>query len=649
MFYLSSFTSFNSGDARPDPGAADRQQDTVPASRYSRPMPTPQADSLLSPCVLVVKTPVASRERVAERLGSTGRRLTGQVENAAREQERTLATLQEALARLGVTPAMVSVDAIDARARRALAAARLVISVGGDGTLLTASHWITGAALLGVEERMLAICDRPALSGRPSTPAPPASRSISSGTAAARRRGGQPPLPRASRSVRTRPRARRPAPHRGVPRRLASRSAGSSQRPARWRRPFDGCSPASRVSRFAPHTGKTRHATYAAVATRSSRALPAGPRGRTPAARCSGSGRRPSARGGAGEEAGQGVQRAAVEPVHRLLDVEHRPELPAVRAENARRRRARRPRTCGPPRPPRSSRPPPCRSRARCGCPRRSAAGSGRRGRRRRTRRPRSPGACGGGSSCPGSRSARACDVLDQPHRRLLDVVVRVERADADAHLVAAPGTTSRSRRRRSAGRSTARGRRRRPPGAPPARARARASGGWTFRPAPSTRRQPSASTISGAAHVAAVGVHRPRPVRPSTFAVSNSASPACSHSSAHSCAVVERRERPTAAASAPLDRRGVCTTQRVERLPDRAPPDPGCAATRSARRTPRSGARRSRSGRAPARARRVARSSRATARPANEAPQIRTSVDRRPCEAESRCGAALRGSYRHG
>lgn len=85
-------------------------------------MPTPRADSLLSPCVLVVKTPVASRERIAERLGSTGRRLVGQVENAAREQERTLDTLQEALARLGVTPVTVSVDAIDARARRAPAA-----------------------------------------------------------------------------------------------------------------------------------------------------------------------------------------------------------------------------------------------------------------------------------------------------------------------------------------------------------------------------------------------------------------------------------------------------------------------------------------------------------------------------------------------
>jgi NAD+ kinase len=98
----------------------------------------------------VVKTPVASRKRVADRLARTGRRLAGQVEDAAREQELTVATLQDALAHLGVTPVTVSVDALDARARRALASARLVISVGGDGTLLATSHWVSGASLLGV-------------------------------------------------------------------------------------------------------------------------------------------------------------------------------------------------------------------------------------------------------------------------------------------------------------------------------------------------------------------------------------------------------------------------------------------------------------------------------------------------------------------
>ena len=113
-------------------------------------MPSRPTDIPLSPCVLVVKTPVASRKRVADRLVRTGQRLAGSVADAAREQERTLATLYEALARLDVSPLTVSVDSIDAKARKAIARARLVITVGGDGTLLTTSHWVTGGLLLGV-------------------------------------------------------------------------------------------------------------------------------------------------------------------------------------------------------------------------------------------------------------------------------------------------------------------------------------------------------------------------------------------------------------------------------------------------------------------------------------------------------------------
>jgi NAD+ kinase len=116
-------------------------------------MPTSRADPAatpLSPCVLVVKTPVASRKPVADRLASTGQRLAGQVEEAAREQEATLAAVQEALDHLGVAPVTVSADALDAGAQQALSSARLVVTVGGDGTLLAASHWVTGGALLGV-------------------------------------------------------------------------------------------------------------------------------------------------------------------------------------------------------------------------------------------------------------------------------------------------------------------------------------------------------------------------------------------------------------------------------------------------------------------------------------------------------------------
>lgn len=113
-------------------------------------MPTRHIVHPLAPCVLVVKTPVATRQPVADRLARTGRRLAGQVAAAAREQESTLATLLETLSRLNVAPVTFSADALDARARRMIASARFVITVGGDGTLLATSHWVTGAALLGV-------------------------------------------------------------------------------------------------------------------------------------------------------------------------------------------------------------------------------------------------------------------------------------------------------------------------------------------------------------------------------------------------------------------------------------------------------------------------------------------------------------------
>jgi NAD+ kinase len=113
-------------------------------------VPAQQIDDPFSPCVVVVKTPVASRKAVADRLARTGRRLAGNVAAAAVEQERTLTTLLETLSHLGVAPETISVDGLDARARRTIASARFVITVGGDGTLLAASHWVTGAMMLGV-------------------------------------------------------------------------------------------------------------------------------------------------------------------------------------------------------------------------------------------------------------------------------------------------------------------------------------------------------------------------------------------------------------------------------------------------------------------------------------------------------------------
>lgn len=113
-------------------------------------MPDSHTPIPLSPCVLVIKTPVADRGWMAGRIGHATPGLAGQVTAAADEQERTLQTVGETLAGYGVEPLRVSADALDRKAGKALAAARLVITVGGDGTLLSASQWVTGARLLGV-------------------------------------------------------------------------------------------------------------------------------------------------------------------------------------------------------------------------------------------------------------------------------------------------------------------------------------------------------------------------------------------------------------------------------------------------------------------------------------------------------------------
>jgi NAD+ kinase len=104
----------------------------------------------LSPCVVVVKTPVLSRSGEAARLAQAGQASAKHLVTAAQTHERTLATVVATLAERGIACRQVRVEAIGAAARRAITAARLVVSVGGDGTLLTASHWVRDGLLLGV-------------------------------------------------------------------------------------------------------------------------------------------------------------------------------------------------------------------------------------------------------------------------------------------------------------------------------------------------------------------------------------------------------------------------------------------------------------------------------------------------------------------
>ncbi|MEA2604336.1 MAG: kinase [Acidobacteriota bacterium] len=104
----------------------------------------------LSPCVVVVKTPVLARRGEAARLARAGQASAKHLVGAARTHERTLAAVVSTLAKRGIVCRQERVESLGAAARRALTEARLVISVGGDGTLLTASHWVRDGLLLGV-------------------------------------------------------------------------------------------------------------------------------------------------------------------------------------------------------------------------------------------------------------------------------------------------------------------------------------------------------------------------------------------------------------------------------------------------------------------------------------------------------------------
>ena len=109
---------------------------------------TPLLD--LSPCVVVVKTPVVDRRGEPARLAEAGHDSAQQLAAAAQTHEQTLAEVVRALTEQGISYRQERVDSLGAPARRAIGSARLVVSVGGDGTLLTSSHWVRDGYLLGV-------------------------------------------------------------------------------------------------------------------------------------------------------------------------------------------------------------------------------------------------------------------------------------------------------------------------------------------------------------------------------------------------------------------------------------------------------------------------------------------------------------------
>lgn len=95
-------------------------------------------------CVVVIKKAVFDRGGRAQALALAGDSTARRLVAAAEEHRATVAAVEEALAQLGVRYVKVSDP------RGAVDVADLVVSVGGDGTLLGAAHRLLDGAVLGV-------------------------------------------------------------------------------------------------------------------------------------------------------------------------------------------------------------------------------------------------------------------------------------------------------------------------------------------------------------------------------------------------------------------------------------------------------------------------------------------------------------------
>jgi NAD+ kinase len=100
--------------------------------------------------VLVIKRSVLARGGAAARMARRGDPTARRLHGADREHERTVAAVRKALRERGLGAEELSGGAQPRRAQRLLARADLVISIGGDGTLLAASHYVATGAILGV-------------------------------------------------------------------------------------------------------------------------------------------------------------------------------------------------------------------------------------------------------------------------------------------------------------------------------------------------------------------------------------------------------------------------------------------------------------------------------------------------------------------
>lgn len=101
-------------------------------------------------CVLVIKQTAFAKGGRAVQFAHSGDATATRILHAHQSHERTLETARALLTKKGIPFTEISSKDNTAVIRRKLATADFVMTIGGDGTVLNASHYVRHGALLGV-------------------------------------------------------------------------------------------------------------------------------------------------------------------------------------------------------------------------------------------------------------------------------------------------------------------------------------------------------------------------------------------------------------------------------------------------------------------------------------------------------------------
>ena len=105
---------------------------------------------LINNCVITIKQTILARGGRATVLAQQGDATALRLIKADAEQQRTIAVVRKTLTRHKINFTEFSAHDFSATEKRKIKAADLVISIGGDGTALGTSHYITDGMMLGV-------------------------------------------------------------------------------------------------------------------------------------------------------------------------------------------------------------------------------------------------------------------------------------------------------------------------------------------------------------------------------------------------------------------------------------------------------------------------------------------------------------------